>query len=57
MELMNVEDLEEISRISRHTWRVWIRQGKVPVVRLGRSVRVKKEDYEKFIEDNRTIEG
>ena len=45
MALMDVEQLEADSGISRHTWRTWIREGKIPVVRLGRRVRVREEDY------------
>ena len=47
--LMTVSDLERDSQISRHTWRVWIRLGKVPVVRLGRCVRVDEVAYRKFL--------
>lgn len=47
--LMTVSDLEKDSQISRHTWRVWIRLGKVPVVRLGRCVRVEETAYRKFL--------
>ena len=47
--LMTVSDLEKDSQISRHTWRVWIRLGKVPTVRLGRCVRVDENAYRKFL--------
>lgn len=47
--LMTIVDLEKDSQISRHTWRVWIRLGKVPVVRLGRCVRVDEIAYRKFL--------
>lgn len=47
--LMTIVDLEKDSQISRHTWRVWIRLGKVPVVRLGRCVRVDESAYRKFL--------
>ena len=53
MNLMTVEDLERETQVSRHTWRLWIRQGKVPVVRLGRRVRVREEDFKAFVEKNR----
>ena len=52
MKLMTVEDLEVVSRVSKHTWRVWIRQGKVPVVRLGRTVRVREQDFREFVQKN-----
>lgn len=47
--LMTVLDLEKDSQISRYTWRVWIRLGKVPVVRLGRCVRVEESAYREFL--------
>jgi len=54
MAMLTVMDLERESQVSRHTWRSWIKQGKVPVVRIGRRVRVSEEDYRKFIAQNRT---
>jgi predicted site-specific integrase-resolvase len=50
--LMTVIDLEKDSQISRHTWRVWIRLGKVPTVRLGRCVRVDENTYRKFLAEH-----
>jgi excisionase family DNA binding protein len=54
MALLTVKELEQDSRISRVTWRTWIRTGKIPVVRLGRRVRVAEEDYQRFLLENRT---
>ncbi len=51
--LHTVEWLEKDSGISRHTWRSWIRVGKIPVIRLGRRVRVAEEDYRRFLAENR----
>ncbi len=53
MPLMTVEELERDSRISKHTWRVWIKQGMVPAIRLGRLVRVLEADYHKLIRQSR----
>ncbi len=53
MALLTVLELEKDSRISRYTWRLWIRQGKIPVHRLGRRVRVSEEDYRQFLIENR----
>jgi len=53
MALLTVVELEQHSRISRYTWRLWIRQGRLPVHRLGRRVRVSEEDYRRFLEENR----
>lgn len=54
MAMLTVEDLERESKVSRHTWRAWIRQGRIPVLRLGRRVRVAEDDFRKFIAQNRT---
>ncbi len=53
MPLLTVEEMERDSKISKHTWRAWIKQGKVPVIRLGRRVRVLEADYHALIEQNR----
>ena len=53
MALMTVIDLERDSQISRYTWRSWIRARKLPVVRLGRRVRIAEEDYRRFLTEHR----
>ena len=50
--LLTVEDLESDSKISRHTWRTWIRLGRIPVVRIGRCVRVDEQAYRTFLADH-----
>ncbi len=52
--LLTVLDLEARTQVSRFTWRSWIKQGRVPVVRIGRRVRVAEEDLRKFLAQNRT---
>ena len=47
--LLTVKDLEKLSQISRHTWRAWIAQGKLPVIRAGRRVRVEEEAFREFL--------
>lgn len=51
--LLSVAQLAQRSGISRFTWRSWIKQGRLPVFRLGRRVRVAEEDYRRFLERNR----
>ena len=51
--LLGLEALEERSDVSRHTWRQWIKQGRLPAVRLGRRVLVSEADYSRFIAANR----
>jgi len=53
MALLTVIELERDSKISRHTWRAWIRQGRLPVIRAGRRVRVDEADYRRFLDANR----
>lgn len=43
--LWTLRDLAQDSSIKVSTWRRWILERRVPVVRIGRSVRVKDEDY------------
>jgi excisionase family DNA binding protein len=52
--MMTVVDLEKESKVSRHTWRAWIREGRIAVLRLGRRVRVDETDFRRFMAENRT---
>lgn len=54
--LLTVADLERESQISKHTWRVWIKQGRLPAIRAGRRVRVDEVDFRAFIAKCRTGE-
>lgn len=49
MPLLNLEELEKETDVSRYTWRSWIRAGKIPHVRLGRRVLVDEADFRRFI--------
>lgn len=51
--LLSVDQLEARSGISRYTWRAWIRQGRLPVLRLGRRVRVSEDDFRVFLQSCR----
>ncbi|MFI5339684.1 MAG: helix-turn-helix domain-containing protein [Candidatus Methylomirabilales bacterium] len=55
--MLTVKDLVADSKISRQTWWAWIRQGLLPVSRLGRQIRVAEEDYRKFLADRRSGRG
>jgi len=48
--LWSLAELAADSGIKNGTWYKWINQRKLPVVRLGRSVRVRDADYQKFIQ-------
>jgi excisionase family DNA binding protein len=49
MPYLTVEELERDSKISRYTWRSWIKQGRIAAIRAGRRVRVSEEDYRAFM--------
>lgn len=51
--LLSVEELQERTGISKHTWRHWLKRGLLPCVKLGRLVKVKEEDFQQFVEANR----
>lgn len=53
MRMLNLKELPEKSGgVSIHSWRLWIRQGKLPSVKLGSRVLVREQDYLHFIEAN-----
>jgi excisionase family DNA binding protein len=51
-ELLNVKEGAQELRVSIHTMRWWIYQRRLPHVKLGRRVLLKREDLENFIERN-----
>ena len=51
---MTVKFIAEDLDIPEDTIREWIRQKKLPAYKVGREWRIKKEDYEKFLEERRT---
>ena len=53
MQLLSLEALEARSMISRHTWRKWLRERRLPGVRLGSRLMVATPDFEKFIATHR----
>jgi excisionase family DNA binding protein len=53
MEMLDVVGLERETKVSRYTWRAWIREGRIPVFRLGRTVRVSRDDLDRFLAESR----
>jgi excisionase family DNA binding protein len=51
--LLDLLALEERSTVSRHTWRLWARQGRIASVRLGRRLLFREKDFLDFVEANR----
>lgn len=52
--LMNVNDVAQVLKISRQQVYRLIQIGKIPSVRIEKSVRVRNEDLEEFIEKSWT---
>ena len=50
--LMTVEETAAYLRLAPWTIRHWVCQKKIPYVRLGRSVRFRRKDMERFIAQN-----
>jgi excisionase family DNA binding protein len=51
-ELVDLREAAKESKISIFTWRAWISQRRIPYVRLGRRVLLRREDFERFITQN-----
>jgi excisionase family DNA binding protein len=50
--LLSLEETAKELRLSIHTLRAWVYQKRIPVVKLGRRVLVKREDMEAFVNEN-----
>ena len=51
---ITVEAIARDLDISPDLVRLWIRQTLLPAVKIGKEYRIKREDYEKFLEERRT---
>ena len=51
-ELLNLREGAEATRLSIYTLRAWISQKRLPCVRLGRRVLLRREDLENLIKEN-----
>ena len=49
VDLLNLKEGTKELRLSVHTVRSWIYQNKIPFVRLGRRVLLRREDLEEFV--------
>jgi excisionase family DNA binding protein len=54
-EWLSVEDIANELNVSIDTVRAWIRKKQLPAYRVGRDYRIKREDYNKFLEDRYTL--
>ena len=52
LNLLSLEEAARELRISIHTIRSWNFQKRFPTVKLGRRVLIKREDLERFVNEN-----
>jgi len=51
-DLVNLKESARELRVSIHTLRAWTHQKRLPFVRLGRRVLLRREDLESFVNKN-----
>ena len=54
-EWLSVEDIAHELDVTIDTVRAWIRKKKLRAYRVGRDYRIKRVDYNKFLEDRATL--
>lgn len=54
--LWSIKEIAGDSGIKEATWRKWAYQRKIPIVRLGKSVRIRDVDYKRLIQKSFTPE-
>lgn len=50
---LTVEEIAKQLRVSPDTVRRWIREGRLPAIDLVGQYRIRREDYERFLEQRR----
>ena len=53
-EFLELEEIAKQMHFTTETVRVWIREKQLIAYKIGRSYLVKKEDFQKFLEQRRT---
>jgi excisionase family DNA binding protein len=53
---MTVEEIANDLRVKESTVREWIRQKRLKAAKFGRDYRIKKKDYDEFIEKHYNID-
>jgi excisionase family DNA binding protein len=51
--LMTVEEVAKYLKVEESTVYTWARQRKVPAIKIGRFWRFRKEDIDKWLEENK----
>lgn len=49
---LSIEEVAECTGIGRNTWRELVKQNKLPVLKVGRKVLIKKDTLEMFMNAN-----
>ncbi len=49
-EFLTVAEVAETLKLNQQTIRNWIDQGSLPAVRIGRRVRIRREDFQALLE-------
>lgn len=50
-ELLSVDDITKILRISKSTAQRWCRDRRLPAAKIGKAYRIRKEDLDKWYEE------
>ena len=50
-ELLSVDDLIRLLRISKGTAQRWCRDGKLPAAKIGKAYRIRREDLDRWYEE------
>jgi excisionase family DNA binding protein len=53
-EFLTVADVARILKLNQQTVRNWIDAGALPALHVGRRVRIRRSDFEQFLEQGRT---
>ena len=48
-ELMTVAEIAAVLKLNQQTIRNWIDQGRLPAIRIGRRVRIRRSDFEELL--------
>lgn len=51
-QFLGVQEAEQLTGISRWTWRKWAYDGRVASVKLGKRLLIPLKDIERLVEDN-----
>jgi len=54
-EYLTTTEIAQMLGVHIRTVGNWIRQGKLPAIRLGKSYRISKQDLQAFLDERRTI--